>query len=130
MRRPNELLCVKAPGWRRVGVGQELAVDGIGDPPLETAQGFAAGLALALFAHQIGAAGMVAAGLGDGHGVQSPVQSAVVAAVQPMPLGRAGVGRLTCDSSEPVVTGGPRYAPLCDRPSVYLAAGGLSPITP
>jgi hypothetical protein len=80
---------------RRVGleVGQELSVDGIGDPPLQTPQGFPGGLALALLACQIGVAGMVAAGLGDGHDLQVPVQPAVAAAVQPMPLDAARGGR-------------------------------------
>jgi hypothetical protein len=60
----------------RVGleVGEELAIDGIGDPPLQTPQGFAAGLALALLARHIGPAGMVAERLGDGHDVHGPVQ--------------------------------------------------------
>ena len=100
---------------RRVGleVGQELAVDGIRDPPLQTPQGFPAGLALALLARHIGAAGMVAAGLGDGHDIQGPVQPAVAATVQPMPLeaprggrdrgGAVGRGELTTGASNGVM---------------------------
>jgi hypothetical protein len=47
----------RSAGWRgSPGVGLELAVDGVADPPLEGAESFLAGLALGSFLVVVGAA--------------------------------------------------------------------------
>jgi hypothetical protein len=61
-------------------------VDGAGELSFEAAEGFAAALALALFALQVGAGRWMHAGLGDRDAVQGAVELAVAAAVEPVPL--------------------------------------------
>jgi len=68
----------------------ELPVDDVGEPSLEAPERFSPGLAFGPFAGEVvGGAGLVA-GLGDGDHVEGPVQSAVAAAVEAMPVGSAG----------------------------------------
>lgn len=74
-------------------VGDEVSVDDIGDPPLEGAQGFLAGLALVDLAVEVDPAGGVGlADLGDSDHVDRPVQLPVAAQVDPMPWPWAGGG--------------------------------------
>ncbi len=72
---------------RRFGLGEQRPVDDIRQAALQTAQGFPAGLALGLLAGQVGARSRVVAGLGERGEVQRPVEPAVAAPVQPVPIG-------------------------------------------
>ena len=64
----------------------EGGVDGAGELSFEAAEGFAAALALALFAFEVGACGRVDARLRDRDPVQGAVELAVAAAVEPVSL--------------------------------------------
>jgi hypothetical protein len=72
--------------WRggSPAVGLELGVDGVADPPLERAECFLAGLALAGLLLEVGSAvAVLVADLGDRRHVNSVVESAVAAPGQP-----------------------------------------------
>ena len=58
-------------------VGQQLAVDGVGQPSFQAAQGFLAGLALGQLASVVGLSGGGVADLDDGDQVQGVVELAV-----------------------------------------------------
>ena len=64
----------------------EGGVDGAGELAFEAAEGFAAGLALGLFAFEVGLRGWVDAALGDRDPVQGAVELAVAAAVEAVAL--------------------------------------------
>lgn len=68
------------------GVDLELPPDRVGDPSLQGAEGFFAGLALGLAAQVVGAPGSVVADLGDGDHVDRVVQLAVASRVEPVTL--------------------------------------------
>lgn len=72
----------------------ELPVDRLGDSTLEAAHGFGDGLILFAFAFVVGAGVGMPADLGERDGVQRPVELAVAAPVEPMPLGACGVSKL------------------------------------
>jgi hypothetical protein len=74
---PALLLC-------QVPLVLEAGVDGPGELSFEAAEGFAAALALGLFAGQVGARGLVHAGLGDRDPVEGAVELPVAAAVEPV----------------------------------------------
>jgi hypothetical protein len=65
-------------------VGDELAVDHVGQPPFEAAQGLSVTLACGAFALVVGPTGGVPAELGDGHDVQAGVQLPIPGAGQAM----------------------------------------------
>jgi hypothetical protein len=66
-------------------VGDELAVDDVGEAPLEAAQGFFAGLALSPFALVVGPpGGLAVADLGDGHHVDGVVDPPVPGSGEPV----------------------------------------------
>jgi len=70
-----------------------VSVDDIGDPSLQGAEGFFAGLALVDLAGVVGPAqGVAVADLGDGDHVDRPVQLPVAAQVDPVPWPRPGGG--------------------------------------
>ena len=61
-------------------------MDAAGELSFEVAEGFAAALALILFAGEVGACGWVDARLCDRDSVQGAVELPVAAAVEPVPL--------------------------------------------
>jgi hypothetical protein len=67
-------------------VGDETAVDGVGDAAFEAAECFSAGFSFVLFALVVVAAGVVGSGLGDGDDVEGSVESSIAAAVEAMAL--------------------------------------------
>src|SRR5215218_7036399 len=59
----------------------------VGEQPLVGAAGFSGGLVLGALAAQVVLGGLVAARLGDVHGMQHRVDAAVAAQIEPVPLG-------------------------------------------
>jgi hypothetical protein len=93
-----------------VGVGNQLSIDGVGDPSFETPQRFQGLLALGSLAPVVGPAVGVDAELGDGGDVDDVVDASVAGPGEPVPVlltggrvewGGAGPGR------EPVAVGEP-----------------------
>src|SRR5436305_13500401 len=83
-------------GRRGGGVGDEAAVDGVGDATLEAAKCFSAAFTFALFAVEVVPAGMISAGLSNCDDVKGPVESSITAAVKAMALCSPGRGRNWC----------------------------------
>ena len=63
------------------GVGDQAAIDGVGDATLETAQCFSAAFSVALFALEIVAAGMIGSGLSNGNDVEGSIEPSITATV-------------------------------------------------
>jgi hypothetical protein len=94
---------------RRTSIGSQPGVDGVGDPPLEAAQGFFAGLPLGDLALVVGAAVAVSMrDLGDRGHVDGVVEPAVAARRQPagLLLGREHMDRSSAVVGSEVVPGG------------------------
>jgi hypothetical protein len=68
-------------------VGPHAPDDDVGEQPLVGAAGFSDGLVLGALAAQVVLGRLVAARLGDVHGVQHRVDPALTAQIEPMPLG-------------------------------------------
>ena len=71
------------------GWGLQEPEDAAGEVAFEAAQGFAAALAVGLFASEVGGGVRVQAGFGDGEAVQRTVELAVAAAVETVAVGVA-----------------------------------------
>jgi hypothetical protein len=94
------------------GVGEELAVDGVGDPSLEAPHGLEMGLAGGAFASVVGASFGVEADLGGGRDVQHVVDLAVPGAGEAVSDLLAGGGIQRCGAGpggEPVAVGEPGH---------------------
>ena len=63
------------------GVGDQGAVDGVGDAALEAAQCFSVAFAFALFSLEIVAAGVIGSGLSNGDDVEGSVEPSITATV-------------------------------------------------
>src|SRR5262245_31573929 len=90
----SEYLAEKAWGF----VGDQGAVDDIGEAPAKETQGLGLGVALLDALGDVFAAGVVGAGLGDGDPVQRGVDLAVAAAVEADACGVARAGGLRSGS--------------------------------
>jgi hypothetical protein len=66
-------------GWG--GVGDEAAVDGVGDAALEAAECFSAAFSFTLFALKVVTARVMSSGLSNGDDVQGSVESSIAPAV-------------------------------------------------
>ena len=63
------------------GVGDEAAVDGVGDAALETVECFSSAFSFVLFALKVVAAGVIGSGLSNGNDVKGSVESSIAPAV-------------------------------------------------
>ena len=79
-------------------VAEQLAVDDVGQPSFQAAQGFFVALPAGSFALVVGPAGSVVADLGDGHGVQAAVELPVSGAGEPVADDVAGGDLDRCGS--------------------------------
>lgn len=72
------------------GVGDQGAVDGVGDAALEASKRFSVALAFSLSAEQIVSAVVIGSGLGNGRDVERAVEFPVAAAAESVALGPSG----------------------------------------
>jgi len=63
------------------GVGDQAAVDGVGDATLEAAQCFSAAFSFTLFALEIVAAGVIGSGLSNGNDIKGSIEPSITATV-------------------------------------------------
>src|SRR5664279_5846319 len=106
--RARDITPWRAGEYGSCGVGEELAVEGVGDPALETTQRFELGLAGGLLAPVVGPAVGVEADLADRGDVDHVVHPSVPGSGEPVAVLLAGGGVQGCGAGpggEPVAVG-------------------------